>query len=917
MDDSTMQGQEPRSTNPARFAGMLSPGVKDKRRMGEVIGSGLALLALLLGLPAALLVLSGPPPVPTGLPSLRDLVQQLSFEDLLTVLVAVVWLAWLYFVVCVVVEVVAARRGGMSRSVPLAGPLQRLAQVLVGALLMSGLLAAPAQASLLDAANAAPSSSAATTTLTGSPLAGTTYSAVDARADVDGTAGHEQNDAHTVDGGVMGKLVYTVTAPKDGYHDNLWDIAERHLGDGRRYTEIYQLNKDRAQPDGRQLELARLIQPGWDLVMPDDAVGVARMHLPDPLAKDAPSVTQLSEPGASASGVGTAENQEVRATLTSDSDSTAPWTTGIGLLAAGIIGALALQRRRQIGRRPDDDALNAESQFRIAATLARSSWLDRALRELAQKCQQYGVAHPPVYAALVDDDSIELLLAPAVPEAVEGWTVSEEGKRWRRERNSDTDVATSNQVAPYPALTSLGVDTDGRDVLVDLEAAGGVVSVSGDPMVAGEVVAAIAIQCATSAWSDAVQVTAIDLPTGIAEVGDERIHVIDDLRAELPQFEQIAGLRKDVLTGRMSRRGFVQSHLLVCGRAPEPDLAERLGALVGSGRQALAVVVAGEHKSARWRLHVDEHGALSVPQLDLTVMANRISPAEVEAVAELFEASREPDRPDDGDRVRIPQPLHSHDDSVWTTALRRIGVLGKVAVQGVGELPADRTDLATELVAYLAMHPEGVHLNVLGGVLWPRGVTADVRDATIDRARQWLGTDPGGSHFLRTDAGGRLSLANSVVCDWDCARTLFISARRAGSSPDEADLLRRALKMVRGEVFDGVPEGRYGWIAHDDVARTMARVVVDGAHQLSQLLNGSDDPVGAAEAAEAGLRISPGSQLLWRELMRSRYAETGVAGVRRTLDQMSEALRGISLEPETEALAEELLPATGSLASGG
>lgn len=916
MDNSTMQGQEPRSTNPARFARMLSPGVKNKRRMGEVIGSGLALFALLFGLPAALLVLSGPPPVPTGLPSLRDLVQQLSFEDLLTVLVVVVWLTWLYFVVCVVVEVVAARRGGISRSVPLAGPLQRLAQVLVGALLMSGLLAAPAQASLLDAANAAPTGSVATATVSGGPQAESADTAVDAQADGTGTAGQEQNEAHT-DDGVIGKKVYTVTAPKDGYHDNLWDIAERHLGDGRRYTEIYQLNKDRAQPDGRQLELARLIQPGWDLVMPDDAVGVARVHLPDPLAKDALGVTQLSEPGASASGTGTAANPQVLDTLTSESDSNAPWITGIGLLAAGVIGALALQRRRLIGRRPDDDALNAESEFRIAATLARSSWLDRSLRELAQKCQQYGVAPPPVYAALVDDDSIELLLAPAMPEAVEGWTMSEEGRRWRRERGSDAEVATSNEVAPYPALTSLGVDTDGRDVLVDLEAAGGVVSVSGDPMVAEEVLAAIAIQCATSAWSDAVQVTAIGLPSGIAEVGDERIHVIDDLRAELSHFEQIAGLRKDVLTGRMSRRGFVQSHLLVCGRAPEPDLAERLGALVGSGRQALAVVVAGEHKSARWRLHVDEHGALSVPQLNLTVMANRISPAQVEAVAELFEASREPDRPDDGDRVRIPQPLHSHDDSVWTTALRRIGVLGKVAVQGAGELPADRSDLATELVTYLAMYPKGVHLNVLGGVLWPRGVTADVRDATIDRARQWLGTDPGGSHFLRTDAGGRLSLADSVVCDWDCARTLFISARRSRSSTDEADLLRRALKLVRGEVFDGVPEGRYGWIAHDDVARTMARVVVDGAHRLSQLLNGSDDPVGAAEAAEAGLRISPGSQLLWRELMRSRYAESGVAGVRRTLDQMSEALRGISLEPETEALAEELLPATGSLATGG
>ena len=42
--------------------------------------------------------------------------------------------------------------------------------------------------------------------------------------------------------------------PPDGhYHHNLWDIAEEHLGDGRRWNEIFELNKDRPQPDGGEL----------------------------------------------------------------------------------------------------------------------------------------------------------------------------------------------------------------------------------------------------------------------------------------------------------------------------------------------------------------------------------------------------------------------------------------------------------------------------------------------------------------------------------------------------------------------------------------------------------------------------------------------------------------------------------------
>ncbi len=160
MND-TSNEPEARSTDPTRFASMVAPARKPERRAGEVIGSGLALLALLVGLPAVLLVLAGPPPIPTSFPSMRDFAQQLSIEDLLSVLVGVVWLAWLYFIVCVVVEVIAARRGGMARTVPLAGPLQKLAQVLVGVLMMSGIMAGTAQAATPVAEHAISSSTVA------------------------------------------------------------------------------------------------------------------------------------------------------------------------------------------------------------------------------------------------------------------------------------------------------------------------------------------------------------------------------------------------------------------------------------------------------------------------------------------------------------------------------------------------------------------------------------------------------------------------------------------------------------------------------------------------------------------------------------------------------------------------------------
>ncbi len=121
----------------------------------------------------------------------------------------------------------------------------------------------------------------------------------------------------------------------------------------------------------------------------------------------------------------------------------------------------------------------------------------------------------------------------------------------------------------------------------------------------------------------------------------------------------------------------------------------------------------------------------------------------------------------------------------------------------------------TELVTYLAMNPQGVHPNVLAGVLWPRGVTPDVSDAAVERARTWLGDDVHGHPYLLQDADGRLALSEAVVCDWDAVRSLFLRARTASSRRDEVELLRRGLQLIRGESFTGAPEGRYSWVAHE------------------------------------------------------------------------------------------------------
>ncbi|MCW2762618.1 MAG: hypothetical protein JWR85_2819 [Marmoricola sp.] len=197
--------------------------------------------------------------------------------------------------------VAAARRGGLGLPVPLGGPLQKLARTLVGALLLAEVISGGAASAM------APEHTGAQVTA----AAAVQQDAADLAVDTAAQTRAERRAAHdiTQQEHLVGHKVYTVAAPKDGYHDNLWDIAERLLGDGRHYREIHELNKGLDQLDGRKLELARLIQPGWNLVMPDDAVGVARMNV-------APNAATPSTPTQAAEQVGLGDSGAAMATET-------------------------------------------------------------------------------------------------------------------------------------------------------------------------------------------------------------------------------------------------------------------------------------------------------------------------------------------------------------------------------------------------------------------------------------------------------------------------------------------------------------------------------------------------------------------------------------------------------------------------
>jgi hypothetical protein len=343
---------------------------------------------------------------------------------------------------------------------------------------------------------------------------------------------------------------------------------------------------------------------------------------------------------------------------------------------------------------------------------------------------------------------------------------------------------------------------------------------------------------------------------------------------------------------------------------------------------AAGYVVAGDVRGATWTWDVTEDGHLKAGVLGFDLDAQLLPPQQYEAVIDLFRAATR------HDGVPLTDPAVGAAPSAQLVPGSRMAVeislLGPAEIHAPGPLEPDRFALATELVVYLAAHPSGVHLNVLTGAVWPRGVQPEVRDAALARVQAWLGTDNLGRPNLLTDAAGRLRLGSSVRVDWQVLRALVAQAgppptdgatafeaaehdpERVAASRQSAEYLARALTLVRGQVIDGRDPGRYAWLATDSFSYEVTALVADSAHRLSVLLLDLGDAERAMEAARTGLRLAFNDEMLWRDLLLGAAATDQEHVLRAVVGEVSArvALDEVMprMAPETEALIDELLP---------
>ncbi|MGW3966573.1 LysM peptidoglycan-binding domain-containing protein [Amycolatopsis sp. NPDC005003] len=132
---------------------------------------------------------------------------------------------------------------------------------------------------------------------------------------------------------------YFIVPHADNPQDiTLFKIAERALGDGRRFPEIFRLNQGRLRPDGTPFTDPAAIEPGQVLQLPDDAApqpGVEFGPLPStppaPVTPSPPAAQSPPAEGTSGLGVGLASA-----------------VSGTGGLLTGLLAGLWWRRRPQL-----------------------------------------------------------------------------------------------------------------------------------------------------------------------------------------------------------------------------------------------------------------------------------------------------------------------------------------------------------------------------------------------------------------------------------------------------------------------------------------------------------------------------------------------------------------------------------------
>lgn len=282
------------------------------RRRLHGLAALLALVALMVGLPAALVATVGNP-LPGSITTPGQWWQALTAPDdgtlALTAIGLLGWLVWAYLAVLIMLETVARLRGRTAPMLPgWHAPqlgIQRLVATAALVLVTAPLLGTPTASA--EPRPTPPAATATTQTAAGTPATakptgtGVRVHVVTEGESLSSIAADELHDAdrwpelaqasrrtvqpdgarlsdpNVINPGWRITIPTSTTQPQTDRQartvvvhegDTLAQFAQTHLGDPERWPEIYQASRNTPQPDGARLTDPDIILPGWTLTIP-------------------------------------------------------------------------------------------------------------------------------------------------------------------------------------------------------------------------------------------------------------------------------------------------------------------------------------------------------------------------------------------------------------------------------------------------------------------------------------------------------------------------------------------------------------------------------------------------------------------------------------------------------------------------
>ncbi|MFA1549923.1 BTAD domain-containing putative transcriptional regulator [Actinomadura chokoriensis] len=230
----------------------------------------------------------------------------------------------------------------------------------------------------------------------------------------------------------------------------------------------------------------------------------------------------------------------------------------------------------------------------------------------------------------------------------------------------------------------------------------------------------------------------------------------------------------------------------------------------------------------------------------------------------------------------------------------RLEVLGDVLLGTAdGPIKTGLRQRARDLLAYLALHPDGVTRDRACADLWPDdspGSIVSTFNTAVTNIRSVLRTATGLSGPMYVICSGSRYRIDPDVIDVDLWQLTTALADAQQATDDAARI--RALTLVAdrcgGEFASGLTQQ---WA---EVQREhLRRVVGDALTELVRLLE-EDDPEQALTVLEQAITRDPYAEPLYRDVMRLQIRLDRPEAVRRTYGLLSSRLAELDAEPDAE-----------------